>query len=102
MRIILAAAALSILAIVPASAQSCVSNGAFVPCQGGMGAGMGMGGGMGGGMAPRGAGMAPGMMQPAGQGMSGDPMMTDQRMERRSSSRRATRTSRKQMMDANQ
>jgi hypothetical protein len=36
------------------------------------------------------------MMQPAGQGMS-DPMMREPRMERRSSSRRATRTSRKQM-----
>ena len=88
MRTILAAAALSVLAIVPASAQSCVSNGAFVPCQGGMG--------MGGGMAPMGARPAPGMMQPAGQGMS-DPMMREPRMERRSSSRRATRTSRKQM-----
>ncbi|HEV7872979.1 MAG TPA: hypothetical protein VGO82_02465 [Enterovirga sp.] len=92
MRTILAAAALSVLTIVPASAQSCVSNGAFVPCQGGMG----MGGGMGGGMAPMGARPAPGMMQPAGQGMS-DPMMREPRMERRSSSRRATRTSRKQM-----
>jgi hypothetical protein len=91
MRTVFIAAALSVLAIVPASAQSCVSNGAFVPCQGG---GMAMGAGM----APMGAGM----MQPGNQGMSSDPMMADRRMEQRSSSRRASRMNRQQMMDADQ
>ena len=92
MRTVFIAAALSVLAIAPASAQSCVSNGAFVPCQGG---GMAMGAGM----APMGAGM----MQPgSNQGMSSDPLMTDRRMEPRSSSRRANRMNRQQMMDADQ
>jgi hypothetical protein len=85
MKTALIAAAFSVLAIAPAAAQSCVSNGAFVPCQGGMGAGMR------GGMAPGAmAGPAPGM-QPAGAGMSGGPAMADQRMERRQPSRRTAK-----------
>jgi len=77
MKAALIAAGFSVLAIVPAAAQSCVSNGTFVPCQGGMG----------GGMAPGAMGGPAAGMQPAGAGMGGGPAMADRRMERRHASR---------------
>jgi hypothetical protein len=85
MKTALIAAAFSVLAIVPAAAQSCVSNGTFVPCQGGMGAGMG------GGMAPGAMGGPAAGMQPAGAGIGGGPAMADRRMERRHASRHAAK-----------
>jgi hypothetical protein len=93
MKTALIAAAFSVLAIAPAAAQSCVSNGAFVPCQGGMGAGMS------GGMAPGAmGGPAPGM-QPAGAGMSGGPAMAERRHASRRTAKRAKRSQQAESAD---
>jgi hypothetical protein len=98
MKAALIAATFSILAVAPAAAQSCVSNGAFVPCQGGMGAGMS------GGMAP--GAMAPGTMgrpapgmQPAGAGMSGGPAMAERRHASRRTAKRVKRSQQAESAD---
>ena len=91
MKAFVIASALAVMAVAPAAAQqSCVMNGAFVPCPGN---GMGMGGGMNGGMMNNGMGMQSGQ-----QGMMNNQGMQNRRMTR-AEMRRMKRMQRMQGQD---